>query len=366
MPANRTRRHSGDNVDDENKSKAETIDSNAMDTEQNTNDKNSSKRTISSVHDLKGDKTMKYTHGQVVWAKFADFPWWPGTVALERKDKGGQQKVTVQWFGDYGEQSNECVRGKTLPFDPQLKDIIFKEVKKADHSSFESSVAEATRVWRELKEETGSTADSNQNVIMKTNEPPSITTSEEEGTSASNRPSRKRKLSGRGITTSSTARRAITISSANGKNGNNDAENSTEETATEPVRSRRTSQRLAGQTATDSPSEKDKEKKDNKTEDEPSSPRRSGRLQGRDIRAEATASRVRCLELTLKTHEPNDLSVFIAHQYYSYLEDGKNSDDALALVADKWNLDGDAVLEHIDEHEFEANKTLQKRRRRGA
>ncbi|ETN99620.1 hypothetical protein RFI_37850 [Reticulomyxa filosa] len=68
---------------------------------------------------------------------------------------------------------------------------------------------------------------------------------------------------------------------------------------------------------------------------------------------DATTKRKRCLQITTKTHEADDLSVFIAHQYYSYLEDGKTPLDALILVAQKWEMKRDAVMEHLDAYEFE-------------
>ncbi|ETO04760.1 hypothetical protein RFI_32635, partial [Reticulomyxa filosa] len=67
---------------------------------------------------------------------------------------------------------------------------------------------------------------------------------------------------------------------------------------------------------------------------------------------DATAKRKQFLQMA-KTNEVNDLSVFIAHQYYSYLEDGKSPLDALTLVAQKWEIKKDAVIEHLDACEFE-------------
>jgi len=219
-----------------------------------------------------------------------------------------------------------------------LKDVIFEEVNKPDYDSFEVSVKEAFKAWEEMKKQTGHIANISEEVVQ-TNEEVTL-----------NRSSRKRKQ----------PRRSLPMTPSH--SGTTETNNM--ETTTEPKSKRRTSQRLAGHNVPEEPND-NQEKEKNKIESDPNSlPRRSGRLQDKDTRGEATTKRNQCLLVTANTHDPNDLCVFIAHHYYSYLEDGKNAYDALMLVAEKWNLKGDAVLEHIDTYEFEANKTQHKRRRK--
>ncbi|ETO24772.1 hypothetical protein RFI_12386 [Reticulomyxa filosa] len=195
----------------------------------NNNNNNSSTppQIITSLEDLKGDPTMQYVHGQVVWAKFLDFSWWPGTVltkmlcvttcltifisfsaseirilflrqlsfkknekiqiGLTQKDKDGE-KIIVHWFVitiDYRvivynffflKKRDECLRANVLPFTLQLKQLILREIRTPDRPSFEASFNEASRVWREIREETGNTVGGSGNLIaIKTDEEQPIT-----------------------------------------------------------------------------------------------------------------------------------------------------------------------------------------------
>ena len=63
---------------------------------------------------LEGDIHAKWKDGDVVWAKYKDYPWWPGQIEINntstthhrssrrsRKTKK-PSTICVKWFGDFG------------------------------------------------------------------------------------------------------------------------------------------------------------------------------------------------------------------------------------------------------------------------
>ena len=53
---------------------------------------------------LEGDLDYKYTEGECVWAKYQDYPWWPGqTVNISKRERARSKRasLSVKWFGDF-------------------------------------------------------------------------------------------------------------------------------------------------------------------------------------------------------------------------------------------------------------------------
>ena len=56
---------------------------------------------------MTGDVNHKYNDGDCVWAKYLDYPWWPGQIELnDRRPPSRRRKkrttITVKWFGEFG------------------------------------------------------------------------------------------------------------------------------------------------------------------------------------------------------------------------------------------------------------------------
>ena len=58
---------------------------------------------------LEGDINTKWNDGDVVWAKYRDYPWWPGQIEINTHKtkkrrttrKSSKTTICVKWFGDY-------------------------------------------------------------------------------------------------------------------------------------------------------------------------------------------------------------------------------------------------------------------------
>merc|ERR1712154_676577 len=99
----------------------------------NNGSPNASKKEQDMVN-LEGDIHYKYADGEVVWAKYLDYPWWPGQVEINNKPQSRRRKnskkstITVKWFGDFGAKTNECKLINVVSWDPDDANSIYVEV----------------------------------------------------------------------------------------------------------------------------------------------------------------------------------------------------------------------------------------------
>ena len=65
---------------------------------------------------LAGDIDHEYEDGECVWAKYLDYPWWPGQIEIAANDTRPKNKrrknrkrttITVRWFGEFGVKTYE-------------------------------------------------------------------------------------------------------------------------------------------------------------------------------------------------------------------------------------------------------------------
>jgi len=110
----------------------------------------------------RGFKKDRLANGLVVWARFADFPWWPGRIEWTAKetlslhhcpddhDPGPNlaPKVPIRWFGPHKHELAKVPRSRVVLFDPdELESKIWQEnrdtVDDADKKDYLRSVQEA-------------------------------------------------------------------------------------------------------------------------------------------------------------------------------------------------------------------------------
>ena len=148
----------------------------------------------------KGNPNRKWKHGEVVWAKYKNYPWWTGTIDLssdsgsesesqsesnknksknksktksksktkiKNENKGKRKRgssssdnddsntIRVKWFGDFGSEIADCKLKHVIPFDKSKMKEIMREVQRVDIDQFKQCCHEAEKVDSELKEELG-------------------------------------------------------------------------------------------------------------------------------------------------------------------------------------------------------------------
>merc|ERR1712228_437639 len=101
---------------------------------------------------------MGYEEGECVWAKYKDYPWWPGQIHFVSKRKRARSKrssLSVKWFGDFPVKTNECKMINIIPWDPEDKDRIYPDVDDQDLPSFNDATDECNTVHLRICEERG-------------------------------------------------------------------------------------------------------------------------------------------------------------------------------------------------------------------
>eukprot|EP00485_Elphidium_margaritaceum_P007199 CAMPEP_0202709692 /NCGR_PEP_ID=MMETSP1385-20130828/21780_1 /ASSEMBLY_ACC=CAM_ASM_000861 /TAXON_ID=933848 /ORGANISM="Elphidium margaritaceum" /LENGTH=243 /DNA_ID=CAMNT_0049369019 /DNA_START=150 /DNA_END=878 /DNA_ORIENTATION=+ len=109
---------------------------------------------------MEGDSEYEYEDGECVWAKYADYPWWPGQIELPpKKTKRGRKPkhktIQVRWFGEFGVPTNAVQKRFVIPWDPDEIDRVYVEVDEEDVTTFQESVDECNTVYMQLCEEQG-------------------------------------------------------------------------------------------------------------------------------------------------------------------------------------------------------------------
>eukprot|EP01083_Nonionella_stella_P092463 258876_1 len=129
-------------------------------TKQDRTQKKKKKKTYPSMQ-LDGDGDTEYQNGDCVWAKYLDYPWWPGQIEVcsatysPRRKKSKRTTVTVRWFGGFPIKTNKCKLVNVIPWNPDDGDKIFADVHEENHESFQGSMDEANAVYLDLCAERG-------------------------------------------------------------------------------------------------------------------------------------------------------------------------------------------------------------------
>merc|ERR1712154_192161 len=113
---------------------------------------------------LEGDINRKWDDGDIVWAKYIDFPWWPAQIECNnnnnrrcnnnRRRRRNKTRIKCKWFGD-GFESNQCELMNVIEYDPEDMDRIFIEVNDEDIALFEDAVDDANTAYLRLCEKRG-------------------------------------------------------------------------------------------------------------------------------------------------------------------------------------------------------------------
>ena len=106
------------------------------------------------VH-LEGDIHYKYLDGDCVWAKYMDYPWWPGQIQINnnnsssyrRRKNNKKSTITVKWFGEFGIKSNECKLSNVLLWNPDEADRVYIEIDDADLDEVQNAMDSANTVY---------------------------------------------------------------------------------------------------------------------------------------------------------------------------------------------------------------------------
>ena len=95
-----------------------------------------------------------FKKGDCVCAKYRDYPLWPGQIELNSHAQTSQNsnKISVKWFGDFSEASNECKVESVIPWSLEQKDRILVEVKEEDLDAFNDAVNNCNNVHLQKNE----------------------------------------------------------------------------------------------------------------------------------------------------------------------------------------------------------------------